>query len=152
MSCDYELMTSLPLEAEYPMEPSSIMFTNCSNLMFLAPPWLEIYRYSNLSFWWLWAVQRLTLFSLKLIFIFITLGKSKSTLFILLYYFQQVSYFPEFGQDTSGKIIQNNSRTTNRILHKSVFPQSINRLPRFSLLFLSVTRFSDFCDKIKYLW
>ena len=30
------------------------------------------------------------------------------------------------------------------------FPQSINRLQRFSLLFLSVAGFSDLCDKIKY--
>ena len=32
---------------------------------------------------------------------------------------------------------------------KTWFPQSINRLQRFSTLFLPVTRFSDFCDKIK---
>ena len=31
-----------------------------------------------------------------------------------------------------------------------MFPQSLNRLKRFSLLFLSVTQFSDFWDKIKY--
>ena len=34
---------------------------------------------------------------------------------------------------------------------KNWFPQSTNRLHRFSPLFLSVTRFSDFCDKIKHL-
>ena len=70
-----------------------------------------------------------------------------------------------------------NSRTTHRIWHKlfsiiqsmhriwrklfsmiqlggikSWFRQSIDKLQRFSLLFLSVTRFSDFCCKIKYLW
>ena len=28
--------------------------------------------------------------------------------------------------------------------------QSINRLQRFNLLFLALTHFSDFCDKIKY--
>ena len=139
-------MTSLPLEAEYPIETFS-MFTNSSNLMFLASPWLKIYRYSNWSFCWLWAVQRLTLRSSRLIFILLTLGKSKLTLIVLFYYFEQT----EFGQDMPWKTIQKNSRTTNRILHKSFFPQSINRLPRFSLLFLPVTRFSDFCDKIKYL-
>ena len=54
-----------------------------------------------------------------------------------------------------------NSRTTHRIWYKSFSmiqsagiknwgPQSIKRLQSFSLLFLFVTRFSDFCDKIKY--
>ena len=66
----------------------------------------------------------------------------------------------------AGHATKNNtkySRTTHRIWHKSFsmiqsagiknwFPQSINRLLRFSLLFLSITHFSDFCDKIKYLW
>ena len=74
------------------------------------------------------------------------------------------SYFTEFGQE----IPQNNpnslgltkkSRTTHRIWHKSFsmiqsartknwLPQSINRLQRFSFLFLFVTLFSDFCNKI----
>ena len=48
------------------------------------------------------------------------------------------SYFTEFGQDIPRKTIQK-------------IPQSINRLKRFSLLFFSVTCFSDFCDKIKHL-
>ena len=30
----------------------SMMFTCCPNLMFLASPWLEIYRFSNWSFWY----------------------------------------------------------------------------------------------------
>ena len=33
---------------------------------------------------------------------------------------------------------------------KNWVPQSINRLQRFSLLFLFVTDFSGFCDKTKY--
>ena len=56
-----------------------------------------------------------------------------------------------------------NSRTTHRIWDMSFsmiqsagimnwFPQSINRLQMFSLLFLSVAGFSDLCDKIKYAW
>ena len=35
----------------------SMMFTCCPNLMFLASLSLEIYRFSNWSFCWLWAVQ-----------------------------------------------------------------------------------------------
>ena len=34
---------------------------------------------------------------------------------------------------------------------KNWFPQSINRLHRFSLLFIPVTRFSDFCNKINMI-
>ena len=51
------------------------------------------------------------------------------------------------------------SKTTHRIWYKSFsmiqsagvknwVPQSINRLQSFALLFLFVTRFSDFCNKI----
>ena len=35
----------------------SVMFTYYPNLMFLASLWLEIHRFSNCSFCWLWAVQ-----------------------------------------------------------------------------------------------
>ena len=35
----------------------SMTFACCPNLMFLASPWLEIYRFSNWSFFWLGAVQ-----------------------------------------------------------------------------------------------
>ena len=35
-----------------PNETLPIMFTSCPNLMFLASPWLEIYRFSNWSFWY----------------------------------------------------------------------------------------------------
>ena len=34
--------------------------------------------------------------------------------------------------------------------NQALFPQSRNRPQRFSLSFLSVTRFSEFWDKIKY--
>ena len=40
----------------------SMMFTCCPNLMFLASLWLEIYRFSNWLFCWLWAVQSWYLF------------------------------------------------------------------------------------------
>ena len=33
------------------------MLTCCPNSMFLASSWLEIYKFSNVSFCWLWAVQ-----------------------------------------------------------------------------------------------
>ena len=39
-------------------------FTYCPNLMFLASPWLEIYRFSDWSFCWLWAVQNWVIFLL----------------------------------------------------------------------------------------
>ena len=49
---------------EVPIRTLSIMFTCCHNLMFLACPWLKIYRFSNWSFcyfeqfkvdnYWLW--------------------------------------------------------------------------------------------------
>ena len=75
-------------------------FTCYPNLMFLASPWLEIYKFSNWwSFCWLWA---------KLKVILLTLKKSKFTLCV---YFNQLwashSYLIEFGQDiTPQKIIQ----------------------------------------------
>ena len=45
-----------------PNETLPMMFTCCPNLMFLASPWLEICRFSNWSFYWLWAVQSWYLF------------------------------------------------------------------------------------------
>ena len=54
----------------------SMMFIWCPNLMFLASPWLEIYRFQTK----IWSFL-LTLSNSKLIFILLTLGKSKLTLF-----------------------------------------------------------------------
>ena len=54
----------------------SMMFTCCPNLMLLASLWLEIYRFQIGHF--------ATLSSSKLIFILLTLGKSKLSLFVFL--------------------------------------------------------------------
>ena len=74
MSCDYELMTLLLPEEEYPMEPFLWYLPAvqiwCS---FLLLDW----RYRDFKL-----VILLTLSSSKLIFILITLGKSKLSLFV----------------------------------------------------------------------
>ena len=137
-------MTSLPPEAEYPMEPLSMMFNYCPNLMFLASLWLEMYRFSNWSFCWLWAIQSW--------YPFWWLCAILNWLYLFCSW-----VWARHSMKDDPKI----SRTTHRIWHKSFsmiqsagiksyFPQSINRLQRFSLLFLSVIPFSDFCKKIKY--
>ena len=76
-------------------------------------------------------------------------------------------YFTEFGQDIRPRKQSNllrltkNSRTTHRIWHKlfsiirsvgikNWVPQLINKLQMFSLLFLSIARFSDFRVKTEY--
>ena len=57
-------------------------FTWCPNLMFLSSRWLEIYRFSNCSFCWLWATQSSLSFSWHwasqnwpYLFILVTLGR-----------------------------------------------------------------------------
>ena len=119
----------------------SMIFTYCPNLMFLASLWLEIYRFC----------------SLKLIFILLTLGRSKLTLSFLFYWlWMGHSYFIDLGKTYHEK--PKNSRTRHRVWHKSFlmiqsagirksFPQSINRPQRFSLLSLSVKRFLIFATK-----
>ena len=95
--------------------------------------------------------------SLKLIFILLTLCRSKLTLSYLFYWlWMGHSYFIDLGKTYHKK--PKNSRTRHRVWHKSFlmiqsagirksFPQSINRPQMFSLLSLSVKRFSIFATK-----
>ena len=112
----------------------------------------------------------LTLISSKLIFIWLTLDKSKLTLFIFFPHFGQVDRSQLFYSVWAKQAAKNNpnphhliknSRTTHRIWHmsfsmiqsvgiKNLVPQSINILQRCSLLFLFAAHFSDFYNKIKY--
>ena len=95
----------------------------------------------------------LTLRSSKLIFILLILGKSKLSLFALFYYCgQAIVTLLSLGKTCHEKqskpsLFDKNSRTTYRIWHKlfsmiqsvgikNWFPQSINRLYRFSHLLL----------------
>ena len=65
----------------------SMMFTCCPNLMFVASPWLKIYRFSNWLFCWLWAVQSSKQFGIDPIsFLFLTLDR------LQLFYWVWVSY------------------------------------------------------------
>ena len=90
-----------------------------------------------------------TLSSPKLIFILLTLGKSKLILFILfLWLWTGHSYLMSLGnilghrkQSKPTSFDKKIKRTNN----KNWVPQSINS---FTLLFLFVTCFSEFCDKI----
>ena len=75
---DYELVTLLPPEGEYPME-LSVMFDWYPNLIFLASPWLEIIDFQTSHF----ADSKFkvqSLLSSKLSFILLILGKPKLTL------------------------------------------------------------------------
>ena len=91
----------------------SMMFTCCPNLMFLAYSWLEIHRFSNWLFYW------------TLMFILLTLGKSKLTLFIPFYCFGQVTALLLSLVKTCHKKqskpsqFDKNSRTKHRIRHFS---------------------------------
>ena len=137
MSCDYELMTLLLPEEEYPMEPFLWYLPAvqiwCS---FLLLDW----RYRDFKL-----VILLTLSSSKLIFILLILGKSKLSLFALFYYCgQAIVTLLSLGKTCHEKqskpsLFDKNSRTTHRIWHKSFsviqsakirnwFPLPMNRL------------------------
>ena len=71
-SCEYEVMTSVPSEVGYPIEP----------LEWGLPCWLVIHRFSNCSFCWNWAVQNWKSFSwiwenqnLPYLFVFTAFGQ-----------------------------------------------------------------------------
>ena len=139
MSCDYELMTLLLFEEEYPMQP----FQWCLPAVQIWCFWfLHDWRYRDfkLVFFLIMSIS-------KLILILLTLGKSKLSLFVL---FGQVtvtllSLGKTYREKQSKRSrFDKNSRTTindSSAGIKNWFPQSINRLYMFNLLFLSVTRF-----------
>ena len=136
MSWDYEVMTSW---CRGPNLTLWMRFTRCPNLMFLASPWLKIYRFSNWSFCLLWAVQS------RLSFCWLLASQNYPT-GSFKWLWACHSYFTEFGQALGFKksfsIIQSAEI-------KNWNPQLIRRLQRFSLSFLSVKRFSDLSNKIK---
>ena len=122
-------------------------FICCPNLMLLASLWLKLYRFSNFIL--------LTFSSSKLILMLLTLVKSKLTLLVSFsWLWTGHSYFTGLGQNRLQKTIQTHtvwwkiqessiwSGTSAGI--KNWVPQSINRLQKFSLLFLFVKRFSDY--------
>ena len=97
----------------------SMMLTCCPNLMFLAFPWLEIQRFQIGHF--------ASLRSSKLIFILLSLSKSKLPLFVPFYYCGQVIVtLLSLGKTCREKQskpspFDKNSRTTQNIWHK-LFP------------------------------
>ena len=117
LSGDYELMTSLLPEVEYPMEPFQWCLSGL-NLMFLASPWLEIFRFSNWLFCWLWAVQSWYLFCLlwasqnwPYLVLYTTLDRS------LLFYWVRVRHTTK--KQSKPSLLDKNSRTMHKIWHKS---------------------------------
>ena len=66
-------------------------FTCFPNLMFLTTPWLEMYKSSNWSFCWLWAIQNWV--------ILLALG-SRYWPYLFLLLWAGHSYFNDFGQET----------------------------------------------------
>ena len=121
-----------------------MIFTFCPNLMFLAFPWPEIYRFSNWSFCWLWAVQN---------WHFPNFGQAKmDTTSLFLLTLGRSVYLLTLGKildckKQSKPSLTKNSRTRHRIWHKSFWmiqsggiknwvTQLINRLQTFNLFFL----------------
>ena len=96
-----------------------------------------------------------------------SLGKSKLTLLVCLYQLRQVTVIllslgEMLGREKQSKPSLSDLKSKNQALNlaqvifndlksawikKNCVPKLINRLQRFNLLFLSVTRFSDLCDK-----
>ena len=149
-------MTSLPPEVEYPMEPLNEVYL------------LAKFDVSSFSM-----TGDIQIFKLVIL---LTLSTSRVIVILLSFsYFGQVkidpthSFFTKHGQVTvtakrnASRIrLTKNLRTTHRILPKSFsliqsaviknwVTQLLNSLQRFNLLFISVTRFSNWWDKTKYV-
>ena len=128
-------MTSLPPVAEYPLEP----FHWCLHTV-------QIWWFSSFS-----VTEDICNFKLVIL---LTLSSSKLTLFnISSTFFGQATYILL----SLGKTYHKKHRIWHRSFSmiqsagiKNWSPQSINRHQSFSLIFLHVTSFSDFCNKIKY--
>ena len=131
-----------------------MMFTYCPNLMFLASLWLEIdFQICHIADFEQFRVD----------IHFANFGQVKTDpicSFLLLW--TGHSYFTVFRQDITQKTIQKiqepcigSSRSHFQWFNQrnqELFSQSINTFQRIHLLFLCLTRFSDFGDKIKYSW
>ena len=128
----------------------SMIFTCCPNLMFLSSPWLEIQRFQIGHF--------ADFEQFKADIHFDNFGQVKAVPICFFTDCRQVTVnLLSLGKTCCGKqskpsLFDKNSRTTHRIWHKlfsviqsveikNWFPQSINWLYMFNLLFLSVRRF-----------
>ena len=133
--------------------------------MFLSSPWLEIYRFSNWSFCWLWAVQNWWSFC------WIWPSQNSPYLFIFNWFGQVSVFLQNLGKTLDRRKQSKLSLSDKKIQEpdigsgKSHFQwfsqwesrtswvlQLINRLQKFNLLLLSATLFSDLCNKIKHAW
>ena len=76
--CEYWVMTSVPSQMAYLIEPFEWGLACCLNLTFLTSPCLVIYGFSNCSFCWHWAVQNWV--------ILLTLDKSRMTLLLCIHW------------------------------------------------------------------
>ena len=99
-----------------PIETLWMRFTCFPNLMLLASPWLEIGKFSNWSFCWLWAIENWV--------ILLSLGKWKLNLFVYFYCFKQVTIiFLSLGKTLGRKKLSKPSlfdkKLKNHAWHKS---------------------------------
>ena len=135
-------------------------FICCPNLMFLASPWLEIFK----------LVILLTFSSSELEVNLLNLAKSKGPSLFIFNDIRQIT------DHSLGKMLR--LKKQSKPLHLTEIqeppiiwsatshfqwfiqqksgtgwvPKLINKFQRLSLLFLTVTHFPDFCNKIKYAW
>ena len=94
-------------------------FTWCPNLMFLLSPWLEIYKFSNWLFCWLWVVQSWWSFCLlwanqnwPYSFILVPLGRSQ------LFYWVWAKHW-EAKNNPNFLCLTKSSGTMHKVWHKS---------------------------------
>ena len=148
-------MTSLPSELKNQSKTFNAVYLLFKFDVPSFSPWLEIHRFSNGSFCWIWAVQNWYFANFGYVKIdpisssLVTLDRSQLFYWVLARHAAKTN--PKKNQELhigSGASIFSDSVSGNQ----NWFPQSINRPQRFGLLFLPVTRFSDVCDKIMYLW
>ena len=127
---------------EVPNGTLSVIFSHCPNLMSLASPWLKIYRLSN------WSFSYFEQF--KIDFYLDIFGQVKiDPICSLLLLLDRSKVFTEFGQEISQNLSQNIQEpgigsSTSYFRGNQELVSSV----KGSVLFLSVTRFSDFCNKI----
>ena len=154
MSHDYELMTSLPPEAEYPMEP----FRWCL-------PAVQIWCFYLLHAWRYidFETGHFTDFEhFKVDIHFANFGQVKidpiCSFLLTLNRLQLMNLGKTcHNKNPNPALLIRNSRTRHRIWHKpfltiqsagikNLFPQSVNRFQRFSLISFC-NMFSDVCEK-----
>ena len=149
---DHNISTSW---GRVPKGTLSMRFTCYPNMMFLASPRLEICRFSDQLFWWIWAVQSWYSFwwlwenqNWSWSFIFTDFGHiylNESGLEVWPKKSKPSPFDKKLKNHTKDQWLSQWESRTGWV------SQLINRLQRFNLLFLSVTCFSDLSDK-KYAW